>query len=190
MHIHTANSCKQLSSFTFTPKHPPGNQLRSAFLSLVCAAKHVTGLPAKRKAARFALHQLMKLTIPLSTHKERPTSPQMCHPPPFSHKPASPGNGVGNLYICLGRRAGGVLRLDWLTRCPLGLAGADRLLTLLHANSAPATSYTPGFAEESQNGTWVHGSQSWLAPLGPMLQVHMRVRACVCVPRLCPVTAC
>jgi hypothetical protein len=71
---------------------------RSALLSLMRAAKHWTGLPAKRKAARFALHKLMKLSTPLFTHTERLTSPQMCHSPSFSYKPASPGNGVGNLW--------------------------------------------------------------------------------------------
>ena len=72
---------------------------RSALLSLMRAAKHWTGLPAKRKAARFALHKLMKLSTPLFTHTERLTSPQMCHSPSFSYKPASPGNGVRNLYM-------------------------------------------------------------------------------------------
>jgi len=39
-----------------------------------------------------------KLSIPLSTHMEGPTSPQIYYPSPFSHKPASPGNGVRNLW--------------------------------------------------------------------------------------------
>jgi hypothetical protein len=72
---------------------------RSALLSLLHAAKHWTGLPAKRRAASAALHKLMKLSTPFLTHTERPTSPQMCRSPPFAHKPASPGNGVRNLYM-------------------------------------------------------------------------------------------
>jgi len=72
--------------------------IRSAFLSLVRAAKHRNGLPAKRRAARAVLHKVMKLAFSPTVHTNTFSNSQNNHSPSSSKTfPDSLGR-VGNLW--------------------------------------------------------------------------------------------
>jgi hypothetical protein len=72
--------------------------IHSAFLSLVRAAKHRTGLPAKRRAARAVLHKVMKLAFSLTIHTNTSSNPQNGHSPSSSKTIPDSLGRVGNLW--------------------------------------------------------------------------------------------